>query len=425
MHSLRIPSFAASASVSLALLLGAACGDDSAVGETQGTTTDDATSEVSGTESATSGGELTTGETSTGSESGTGTDTDDTTSTGEPADCDAAPADADVQGRIYTDVDGSDQSTYVGGFEEGIDAPIAGAVVSLISADQTQTVKTCDDGRYGFAGLEEGVHLVAAEPTKGSCTQRNCTHRLPVAIEGGHVTMLTIGDSVPVQGDAVTFPARVATLLSELATIDNMNEAVSGSKSTQWVPGASYFEQRVRPNLAQTDLVVISVGGNDFLELMGSATLDNIVQVLADAEILVADIAENVRMIESEIHAEKADIDVVYCVYVDYSLASNTSPWDLANFLPEGTIHDLLVQARDLIEPDDDIIIVDLLEVSKELSMPLDNYLADALHFNDLGHTLYAEEVFKALGGVLIGPSPLTGAPNTPLGEEHSYGYGP
>jgi len=403
----------------LVLALASACGGDSS-GEVHATDDSSPTGDESTTGDETS---TTTGETSMTTDDGSTSDADTTTE--GPVDCNRVPDGAQVQGHVYIDTNLSDQSTYVGGYEDGTDSPIAGAELTLISADGTQTATTCEDGRYGFAGLSDGVHLVAAEPTGDPCTQRNCTERLPVAIESGQVTMLTIGDSVPVVGDATTFPARVATLLGTLASVDDRNEAVSGSKSTQWIPGANYFEQRVRPNLADTDLVVISVGGNDVLELVSTADLGNIGQVLAEAEILVAEIAENVRTIKTEIHAENPDIDVVYCIYVDYSLATETSPWDLAGFLPPGTIHNLLVQARELVEADDDLIIVDLLEASKTLPMPLDDYLADSLHFNDAGHTLYAEEVFLALGGVLLGPSPLSGVPNTPLGTQHSYGYSP
>lgn len=408
----------------LALAFVPACGDDTPA-ETDAT--DDSSSTDSETTDAPETSE-TSDDSSTITDDGSTTDEDDTTdamTTEGPLDCDPVPDEAQVQGYVYVDTNNNDQSTYVGGYEDGTDTPIAGAQLTLFSSTGTQAATTCEDGRYGFAGLSDGVHLVAAEPSEQPCTQRNCTKQLPVAIESGQVTMLTIGDSVPVLGDAFTFPGRVANLLGELAEVEDRNEAVSGSKSTEWIPGTSYFEQRVRPNLADTDLVVISVGGNDVLELISSVDLGNIIQVLAEAEILVADIAENVRTIKTEIHAENPDVDVVYCIYVDYSLATETSPWDLTEFLPAGTIHDLLVQARELVEADDELIVVDLLEASQTLPMALDDYLADALHFNDAGHTLYAEEVFKALGGVLLGPSPLSGAPITPLGTEHSYGYSP
>ena len=57
--------------------------------------------------------------------------------------------------------------------------------------------------------------------------------------------------------------------------------------------------------------------------------------------------------------------------------------------------------------------------------LPLGDYLYDQLHFNDLGQTLYAEEVFTTLGGVLLGPNPLGETGTTPLGLSRNYGLSP
>ena len=82
----------------------------------------------------------------------------------------------------------------------------------------------------------------------------------------------------------------------------------------------------------------------------------------------------------------------------------------------------LLARARDSFTPEDDIVLVDLLGLTPDLPVPLDDYLADPLHFNDLGHDLYAHEVFRALGGVIVGESILA-TPPVALRSQQNFGY--
>ena len=191
--------------------------------------------------------------------------------------------------------------------------------------------------------------------------------------------------------------------------------AVPGSLSTQWVPGTGYFEDKVKPNVADADVIIISVGGNDITSSLDISALQNIDKAIEDTYQLVSDIVENIRSMATEIRSINPDVDIVYCLYVDYGTAT-IQPWGLASqFLPEGTITNILVSAREQVPSDEGIILADLFGASQSLMSPLDEYLYDALHFNDKGQTMYAEEVFQSLGGVLIGPSPIGGAPNTPL----------
>ena len=53
--------------------------------------------------------------------------------------------------------------------------------------------------------------------------------------------------------------------------------------------------------------------------------------------------------------------------------------------------------------------------------LPLHDYLYDQLHFNTRGQILYAEELFRTVGGVLKGESPFEGG-ETPLGMERHFG---
>ena len=87
---------------------------------------------------------------------------------------------------------------------------------------------------------------------------------------------MTFGDSVPVVGDAPMFPDRLATLIGDLAEVDSRNIAVGGTLSTDWVPGSNYFENRLRPNIADADVIVISVGGNDITSSLDASALQDI-----------------------------------------------------------------------------------------------------------------------------------------------------
>ena len=219
------------------------------------------------------------------------------------------------------------------------------------------------------------------------------------------------------------FPDRLATLIGDLADVDSRNIAVGGTLSTDWVPGSSYFENRLRPNIADADVIVISVGGNDITSSLDANALQNIDKAIEDTYALVADIVENIRDMAKEIRSVNPDVDIVYCLYVDYGTAS-IYPWGIASaFLPEGTITNILLSARDQVPSDENIILADLFGASQKLDEPLDDYLYDALHFNDKGQTMYAQEIFVSLGGVLIGDSPLGGSPRTPLNTRPSYSY--
>ena len=343
---------------------------------------------------------------------------------GGQASCSSATvqSDAAVAGKLYYDSDGQDRSTYESGFEKDNDEPIAAVPLRLLHADGEMEASSCQDGSYAFNGLSDGVHLVVPDPVDGDCLQKNCARRFPEAVAEGQVKIVTMGDSVAVVGSKPLFPKRVKSLFSDLVEIKNRNVAVGGSLSTQWVPGSSYFDTRLAPELSNADVVVMSIGGNDIVNSLDMAALQNPQKALDDLMVLIQGISDNVLETADAIKEINPDIDILYCLYVNYGNAS-ISPWNLVNGLaPEDAVADLLSSARDSIGADEDIIMVDLFGASEQLDN-LDDYLADALHFNDLGHTFYAEEIFKALGGVLIGESPLGGAPRTPLGTTQNWSF--
>ncbi len=119
------------------------------------------------------------------------------------------------------------------------------------------------------------------------------------------------------------------------------------------------------------------------------------------------------------------DADIAYCLYADYSQATEDLVWGLiGSILGPDAVGEVLRLAREQFPTDDpNIVLVDLFGAAQGL--PLHDYLYDELHFNDLGHTLYAEEVFETLGGVLLGPNPLGDTGKTPLGLRRNYGVAP
>lgn len=326
-----------------------------------------------------------------------------------------------VFGQVYVDENASDRSRYVGGFEDGSDTPLPDMELRVFGS-QLDLLVTCEDGRYQVPNLDPGAYVVGLVANEAYCSRRNCPRRLPAALEEGLVKIVTIGDSVPVVGDPVTFPSRVGDLMAELADVEQLNSAISGTVSDDWLPSGGPFEQ-LRGELADTDVVVISLGGNDVLDFVSTADLNDLAATLAGAQATVDQVLENVRDIAAEIHVENPDIDVVYCLYPDYSLATNTAPWSNLAFLPPGVVTALLARVRDSITPQDDFVLVDLLAMTEHLPGPLDAYLADSLHFNNAGHELYAREIFRALGGVVVG-APLLGD-TWPFEDRHDFGLVP
>ena len=327
-----------------------------------------------------------------------------------------------VTGQIYYDHNASDRSIYAMGIEDGVDEPIPGFNFTLFGVDGEQTVTTCVDGDYGFGELTDGVYVLTPDIANSvqPCSSKNCARRFPEAVREGEVVMVTFGDSVPVVGNAPFFPERLATLLSPLVTVDNRNVAVGGTTSPDWLPGTSHFENRLAPHIPDADVILISLGGNDLLmyvNSLGPAALSNIDGAIDGAHDMVDQIMGNILVTTSAIREINPTVDIVYCLYPNYGQAKTTMPWNLVgNFLGSDKLIALLSAARDSFPSTAGFVLADNYGAFEGLA--LDDYLYDSLHFNDEGQILYAETIFRTLGGVLVGPSPLEGG-HTPLGEAH------
>ncbi|MCA9537702.1 MAG: hypothetical protein KC620_02365 [Myxococcales bacterium] len=338
--------------------------------------------------------------------------------------CGQMADDKRVNGWLYVDEDGSDQSPYAGGYDPEVDTARPEGAVLIVGHDGQKAADVCDDGSYVSPELMPGTYLVMPDVPEGMrCSQRNCTGRFARAIaEDGGAVMLTFGDSIAVIGDPVLFPERVTTLFAPLAEIENRNIAVAGTTSTDWLPGGQLFENRLRPQLAEADVILITIGGNDLMAYVSNpALLQNIPAAIEGARDLVVEIVANVITIIHAIREVNPDADIAYLLYADYSQATENVLWGLAgNLLGQQTISEILELARSLIPTDDaHLLLADMYGAADGL--PLHDYLFDALHFNDMGQTIYAEEVFRTLGGVYIGDSPLSHGV-APLGLRRSYG---
>ncbi|MCA9548312.1 MAG: SGNH/GDSL hydrolase family protein [Myxococcales bacterium] len=341
-----------------------------------------------------------------------------------PPDC--SPTEGGVHGTLYTDSDGSDASFYLAGMGEA-DAS-AQLAVHLLGAEGEVALRTCADGRYTSEALADGVYLSFADVADGArCASRNCPGRFARAVAAGQVTVVTFGDSIAVIGDAPMFPARFATLLGPLAQVDNRNVAVAGSTSDQWVPGARYYERNLAPELADADLILITLGGNDIMRYANNPALFNdLPGAVAGAEEVVLQVIANLTATIQGIREVNADADIAYVLYPNYTQAEDDIMWrTVTRVLGQEAVEGVLELARSSFpdEIDDHLLFVDMFSAADGL--PLDDYLYDQLHFNDAGQQLYAESVFESLGGVLVGPSPLGAQGATPLGLTRHFGLAP
>ncbi|MEZ4437398.1 MAG: SGNH/GDSL hydrolase family protein [bacterium] len=339
--------------------------------------------------------------------------------------CGASAAGKAVAGFVYDDTDGSDRSRYA--FEIGPEDTLRGdEPVAMFGVDGALEARYCDDGSYVFDGLGEGVYLITATPDEGElCSQRNCTRRFARAMADGGARMVTFGDSIAVVGTAGTtlFPDRVVELFAPLGRVESRNVAVGGSTSREWLPGTRNFENNLRPQLAEADVIVVTLGGNDVMQYIGSfgGIPDDIPAAVQGARDVVLEVIANLVVILDEVRSVNADADILYILYADYTQATRDPIWGLVgNLLGRETLQGVLELARDSLPEDPTLVLADMFGAAQGL--PLHEFLEDPLHFNDRGHTLYAQEVFVALGGVLMGDNPLLDG-ESPLGTRRSFGF--
>lgn len=336
-------------------------------------------------------------------------DTGETPEACDPAERDNAPA---ATLTLYVDGDETDRSVYDSAPTPG-DVPISDREATLIGANGETAVATCDDGVAAVGGLEPGYYVWTTGLTDDElCRTRNCPRRFAAAVAEGRVKIVTAGDSVPVIGATTQFPDRLASLLGGLATVESENVAVPGSVSSEWVPGTNYFEQRIAPNLADTDVFILSLGGNDMLsyanEAFGTGDIQGAIDGFPD---YIREVQGRILLIKDQVRLANPDADLVYLLYPDYA---QSSVWEeqfgFALPLIAPLVTQALEQILDEIAVEEDIVIADLFGYFNESGEEIGDYMADQLHFTDAGHQIIAEVIFRALGGVTIEESTIAGA---------------
>ena len=338
-----------------------------------------------------------------------------------------------VSGYFYEDIDVSERSAYTTGRVDEDIALYPRLKILGASSDEYE-LSTCDDGQYEIGGLSDGVYLVAPAFEGRECSTNNCSSSFVRAIEEtGSAVMVTFGDSVAVYGEAPMFPERFATLVSDIATIDNRNVAIAGSTSSQWLPDGNYFQSRLVPELDDADLIVITIGGNDLMELFSDALslIADIPAAVAEARRIIQQVIVNLESMIEAIRAINPDVDIAFCLYPDYTQATGTIWQTVNNVVGQGELALLLEEAREAFPSEaHNLVLVDVYGAAK--GIPLKDYLwtrsngqIDPLHFSAKGQVLYAEELFKSLGGVLLGDSPLGELGSSPLGTQQDFGFVP
>lgn len=217
--------------------------------------------------------------------------------------------------------------------------------------------------------------------------------------------LLGDGDRVVFFGDslAVEAPPNYPQLLGdELGArargIEVVNLAEPGTTAADWAPGSALWEQRLEPELADADLLVVTLGGNDLQEgLGGSDGIDSVSVSGAgsqgDAFSAIDRFERRLGRIFAAIRRRSPGAGIAYVGYPDYSRAT---VWREAGGLT-GTLAlevglEALVRAASDAGPD---LLVDMRAPSGRAGV--DSLLADSEHLNSAGHELYARRLARAL----------------------------
>jgi lysophospholipase L1-like esterase len=238
------------------------------------------------------------------------------------------------------------------------------------------------------------------------CTSRNRPLRLPEAIREGAVRIVSIGDSVSAMGSDTLFCQRLADRISEMAPATCTNLAEDGATTWDWLPGSprGYMENRLLPVLPETDVLTVTLGANDLYWYLGDGPpydSEEILQRVIDYPEYLENFIPNTIRVMEEVRARNPACDIVYVIYwnvVNSDLMAGVlgELAGLATFVT-GSGLDIL---RTLTADVEGIVLAD---VDGALgNTKIDPYLYDEAHPNDAGHQLHADEVFRALGGVVL-----------------------
>jgi len=285
-----------------------------------------------------------------------------------------------------------------------------GVEMTVIGASNEWMTVSCADGSFGFGNLGKGTYLLdVGLPPSVACTSTNRALKLPEAIKSGKVVVVTMGDSIPLVGSGQPFPARLSAMLGGLADVEDKTIAVGGSKAENWVPGTDYFDNKLLPELAAANVVVISVGGNDMQAYMppqADYDFQSVMQKLVGLGPFMDGLQSDIVLMILEIQALAPHVDVVYIMYMNYA---NSQPWkalygSYSDLVITG-LHNTFADMREVISDVPGVIVADVFGWLEESAV--DEYLSDFVHLSEAGHQLYAEQIFLALGGARVGQESL------------------
>ncbi len=325
-----------------------------------------------------------------------------------------------IGGIVYFDADHSAGSHLWQGFNDG-DRAMQNIEIELFDGTARQVRSTGKFGTYSFLNLANGTYFVRPLlPNWLESTSKNVPSRVPEAIDEGHITILTIGDSLGVIGSEKPYPNWLAEHFTALCDVTLYNEHVAGSRSWEWMPQdpKAYYENRVLPHADEVDLIVVTVGGNDADIYIGDMDWDDydiaeiVLNFLSDPS-YVTETFPRVRQLMDDLHAAAPQADIVYMLYPNYANSAWVAPplGIFANAF-QSLLGWLIESQRLDFEDFDYLTIADQYEYWNGVA--LDPYLFDAIHFNDLGAEELARVMFHALGGVIIDEDHAK--------DRHSYG---
>lgn len=303
----------------------------------------------------------------------------------------------------YNDNNDSSLTSFAQSIKDG-DTPLPGVAVSLIEPF-TGAGFTCDEGWYSFVSDNAGTftdsyRILKIDAPECKITSHNMARRAPVALAEGKLKMVIMGDSIARYGGPTFFYDNLQAWLDGFGDIEIKNHAVAGSVSTQWMPGTSYFGY-IEPELPDADVVFITIGGNDIMDYVRYHQNLPIDQLMAGIQTTITEVESNIETIYNEVRKQKPDADIIWLIYPNYADSDKwrtaTGTWadQVALFFQE-EMFKLLRWAAGI----DGLILVDLF--SRMNKADLDLSLRDELHYNNYGHGILAEEIFKVLNGVII-----------------------
>ncbi len=315
---------------------------------------------------------------------------------------------ASVTGVVYHDGNLSSQSLYKQSVDAH-DALLPDVEADLLSAGEPLASWTGEDGRYLFADLAAGTYFLDPRMDAYECTSSNRGKRTAQALREGLLTITSIGDSIGAMmyPPQVPYPERLGALFEPLADVTVNNLHAAGSTSWQWLPGAEerYFEDRLLPVLPDSDVVTITLGGNDLAPYIeGMSPPYDIMQILqnffAHPEYLL-DVTPRIEELIIAIQEARPDCDVVLILYPNFINSTTWQSYTGALQPLAAAGYEIIVSIqRSMFAGMDGVIIADT-DLALE-GVWLDDYLADEVHPSEAGSQAYAETAFEALGGVVL-----------------------